>query len=127
MTKIAIIVFSDTGTAEAMGKMANAFTLANEALEHGDELKFIFEGAGTKWIGELEDENHKLHSVYKGLKEHFTGACAFCAQAWACAFCAQAYGVKNQVEKAGIKLVSEYNNHPSLRTLFAEGYQVLSV
>jgi len=118
MTKIAIIVFSDTETAEAMGKMANAFSLANEALEHGDELKFIFEGAGTKWIGELEDENHKLHSVYKGLKEHFTGACAFCAQA---------YGVKNQVEKADIKLVSEYNNHPSLRTLFAEGYQVLSV
>jgi hypothetical protein len=118
MTKIAIIVFSDTGTAEAMGKMANAFTLANESLEHGDELKFIFEGAGTKWIGELEDENHKLHGVYKGLKEYFTGACAFCAQA---------YGVKNQVEKAGIKLVREYNNHPSLRTLFAEGYQVLSV
>ena len=118
MTKIAIIVFSDTGTAEALGKVSNAFTLANEAIENGDDLRFIFEGAGTKWIGELEDENHKLHSLYKGLKEHVTGACAFCAQA---------YGVKSKVEQAGIKLLSEYKNHPSLRTLFAEGYQILSV
>lgn len=45
-------------------------------IENGDDLRFIFEGAGTKWIGELEDENHKLHGLYKGLKEHVTGACA---------------------------------------------------
>lgn len=54
MTKIAIVVFSDTDTVEALGKVSNAFMLANEAVDHGDDLKFIFEGAGTKWIGELE-------------------------------------------------------------------------
>jgi len=118
MTKLAIIVFADTGTPEALGRVSNAMTLAQEALEHGDELKFIFEGAGTKWIGELENEAHKLHGPYKGIKNHITGACAFCAEA---------YGVKNKVEKSGITLLSEYNGHPSLRNLFADGYNVLSV
>lgn len=39
MSKIAIVVFSDTNTVEALGKVSNAFTMANEAIEAGDELK----------------------------------------------------------------------------------------
>ena len=117
MTKIAIVVFSDTNTVEALGKLSNAFMLASEAIENGDQLKFIFEGAGTKWIGELEKEDHKLHGLYKGFKSHITGACSFCAQA---------FGVKSLMEKSGITLLSEYKDHPSLRNLFAEGYHVIS-
>lgn len=56
MTKIAIIVFSDTDTIGALGKVSNALVLADEAVSNGDELKIIFEGAGTKWISELEKE-----------------------------------------------------------------------
>lgn len=117
MAKIAIVVFSDTNTIEAMGKVSNAFMLALEAVENGDDLKIIFEGAGTKWIGELEKVDHKLHGLYKGLKDKITGACSFCAQA---------FGVKNQVESAGINLISEYKQHPSLRNLIAEGYSVIN-
>ncbi|SFD82470.1 DsrE family protein [Thermophagus xiamenensis] len=117
MTKIAILVFSDTNSAEALGKVANAFTLASEATEAGDQLKIIFEGAGTKWIGELEKEDHKVHAMYKALKDKITGACSFCAKA---------YGVKSQVEKAGIPLLSEYKDHPSIRTLIAEGFHIIS-
>lgn len=117
MTKIAIVVFSDTNTVEALGKVSNAFMLASEAMENGDDLKLIFEGAGTKWIGELEKEDNKLHSLYLGLKPHITGACAFCANA---------FGVKSQVEKAKITLLSEYKEHPSLRNLVAEGYSIVS-
>ena len=54
MAKIAIVVFSDTTTLEALGKVSNALTLGLESIEHGDGLKIIFEGAGTKWIGEIE-------------------------------------------------------------------------
>ena len=117
MTKIAIVVFSDTDTMEAMGKLSNAFMLASEVLENSGDLKFIFEGAGTKWIGELEKPGHKLHELYAGLKKNLTGACSFCAQA---------FGVKNEVEKAGIPLISEYKNHPSILNLVNEGYQVLT-
>lgn len=118
MSKIAIVVFSDTNTVEALGKVSNAFMLATEAIEAGDELKIIFEGAGTKWIGELEKEEHKLHELYLGLKGQITGACSFCATA---------FGVRGQVEKAGIELLSEYKDHPSLRNLVAKGFELITL
>ena len=118
MTKIAIVVFADTNTMEAMGKVSNALVLASEAIEAGDELKIIFEGAGTKWIGEMEKTDHTLHQKYLGMKQHITGACAYCAKA---------FGVKNEIEKAGLPLLDEYKNHPSLRNLFVEGFHVIIV
>jgi len=72
MTKIAIVVFADTNTMEAMGKVSNAFVLASEAIEAGDELKIIFEGADTKWIGEMEKTDHMLHQMYLGMKQLIT-------------------------------------------------------
>ena len=114
MTKIAIVVFADINTMEAMGKVSNAFILASEAIEAGDELKIIFEGAGTKWIGEMGKTDHMLHQMYLGMKKHITGVCAYCAKA---------FGVK----KAGISLIDEYKNHPSLRNLFVEGFDVITV
>jgi hypothetical protein len=115
MAKIAIVIYADT--VEALGKVSNAFMLALEAVENGDDLKIIFEGAGTKWIGELEKENHKLHELYSGLKDKITGVCDYCSQA---------FGVKSKVEKAGVPLLSEFKKHPSLRSLFAEGYSVIN-
>jgi hypothetical protein len=117
MTKIAIVVFSDTNTMEAMGKVSNAFMLATEAIEAGDELKIIFEGAGTKWIGELEKEDHKLHGLYQSIKVNITGVCKFCAQVFV---------VKDEIEKAGVVLIDEYKSHPSLRNLFVDGFHVIT-
>ena len=42
MTKIAIVVLSDTNTIEGLGKVSNAFMLASEAIENGDQLRIIF-------------------------------------------------------------------------------------
>jgi len=116
MTKIAITVFSDINTVEALGKVSNAFMLANEAIENGDQLKIIFEGAGTKWIGELEKEDNKLHGLYMGIKGNITGVCSYCAQA---------FGVKNEIVKAGLPLLEEYKGHPSIRNLVDDGFHVL--
>ncbi len=118
MEKIAIVIFADTNTSEAIGKVSNSFILAMEAIENGDDLKIIFDGAGTKWIGELEKEDHKLHRIYLSLKGNITGACKYCARA---------YGVIDQVENAGLNLIDEYKNHPSLRSLIVNGYHILSV
>lgn len=41
MAKLAIVVFSDTTSMEALGKISNAFVLANEAFENGDDLKKV--------------------------------------------------------------------------------------
>ncbi len=117
MTKIAIIILSDTETMESMGKVSNAFMLAQEAIENGDDLKIIFEGAGARWIGALEDESHKLHGLYKLVKSNITGVCFYCATV---------FGVKSKVLAANIPLISEYKEHPSLRQLFIDGYQVIT-
>lgn len=117
-TKVAIVVFADTTSMEAMGKVSNAFVLANESIENGDELKIIFEGAGTKWIGELEKEDHMLHQMYLGIKNRITGVCAHCSKA---------FGVKSEVEKAGVPLLDEYKSHPSLRNLFIDGFHVITI
>jgi hypothetical protein len=117
MSKIAIIIFADTNTMEAMGRVSNAFMLASESAENGDDLKIIFEGAGARWIEELEKADHKLHPLYSGLKDKITGVCAFCAEA---------FGVKAKVEKAGLPLLAEYKSHPSLRNLVAKGYEVIT-
>lgn len=69
------------------------------------------------WIGELEKEDHKIYALYASLKDKITGVCDYCALS---------FGVKNKVEKAGLPLLSEYKKHPSLRTLFAEGYSVIN-
>jgi hypothetical protein len=117
MTKIAIVILSDTETMESLGKVSNAFMLAQEAIESGDDLKIIFEGAGARWIGALEDKNHKLHDLYLSVKNNITGVCLFCANV---------FGVKSKVLAANIPLISEYKEHPSLRQLFVEGYQVIT-
>lgn len=117
MLKIAIVMFSDTNTMEAMGRVSNAFMLAMEAAESGDELKIIFEGAGTKWIPELEKKDHKMHGLYMGLKSKITGVCDYCSAA---------FGVKSAVEAAGVPLLNEYKQHPSLRNLVSEGFSVMT-
>jgi len=117
MAKIAVIILADIDSVESMGRVSNAFLLAGEAVENGDDLKLIFEGTGTRWISELEKEDHKLHRLYSGLKDRITGVCSFCSQA---------FGVKNQIEKAGLPLLSEYKDHPSIRSLFTEGFQVIT-
>jgi len=116
MAKIGIVVFSDTDTMEAVGKVSNAFMLALEAIENGDDLKIIFEGAGTKWIGELEKEDNKMHQLYLSVKDKITGVCSYCAQA---------FGVKSSVEKAGVTLLADFKGHPSLRNLVADGFEIL--
>ncbi len=118
MAKIAIVIFADTTTIEALGKVSNAFMIASEAIENKDDLKIIFEGAGTKWIGELEKEDHKLHQLYLKIKPHITGVCSFCAQA---------FGVKDFVESSGLTLLSEYKSHPSLRNLVINNFQILTL
>ncbi|MBN2175231.1 MAG: hypothetical protein JW731_13940 [Bacteroidales bacterium] len=96
-----------------MGKVSNGLMLALESNKNDDDLKIIFEGAGSKWIGEREKEDHKMHGLYQMVKEQVTGACSFCTSA---------FGVKNQMVWTDIPLLSENKEHPSLRNLIVEGY-----
>jgi len=117
MLKIAIVVLADTDTLEGMGRVSNALMTLKEAVENNDEYHFIFEGAGVRWISELEKKDNKLHPLYTDVKKYITGACGYCSEA---------FGVKSAVEKVGIPMISEYNGHPSMRKLIIEGFNIIT-
>ena len=117
MAKIGVVVFADTESHADLGRAFNALETVKESKAHEDDVKFIFDGAGTKWLTKFTDENHDAHPVYQQVEDQLTGACEFCAKA---------FGVKKELVDLGIPLLDEFEQHPSLRTLAAEGYQVIT-
>ena len=117
MAKAAIVVLADTETHADLGRIANALTSANEFKEAGDETTMVFDGAGTKWVAELSNPDHKLHDAFESVKDTVAGACDYCAGA---------FGVKEKLKKTDVPLLAEYAGHPSLQRLVSQGYQVIT-
>lgn len=117
MKKVAIIVLADTETHGDMGRISNALEAVKDFKTSNKEIKLIFDGAGVKWIGKLADPNSKMNSSYKKIEDKISGVCSFCAGA---------FGVKEQVIKAGIPLLDEFEGHPSIQKLVEQDYQVIT-
>ncbi len=117
MNKVTIVVLSEVGSHEALGRVVNALEFAKELQDHNDDVKIVFDGAGTTWIPELEDENHDLNPLYNATKESIYGACKFCSKA---------FGVINEVRKTEVALVDDYDDHPSLRSFITDGYKIVT-
>jgi len=117
LLRIAIVVLAGTDGPTNMGRAVNALQTAAEAVAAGDELRLIFDGAGTQWIGTFAGSGHAYHDLYVEVKPHITGACQYCANA---------YGVKQSVLNEGIPLLNEHRGHPSLRGLVVDGFAVLT-
>ncbi len=118
MSKVAIAVFADTETHGDLARMANALTTAREFKQANDEVTIIFDGAGTKWIPELSKPEHRLHAAFESVRDTVAGACSYCAAA---------FGVKADVRASGIPLLAEFDDHPSIKRLVDEGYQVITL
>ncbi len=117
MSKAAIVLLADTETKEGLGRMSNALTSVREFKEEGQEVTLIFDGAGTKWIGELSAPDHKYNRHFESVKGEIQGACAYCARA---------FGVKDEAQQSGIELLGDFEGHPSLAKLVTQGYQVIT-
>lgn len=115
--KVATVVLADTETHEDLARVVNAMTAVRECHEAGDDVKLIFDGAGTRWPGELSDPEHQAHKLYDLVEDTVAGACSYCADA---------FDATDDVEEAGVTLLDEYKRHPSFRTLLQEGYEVLT-
>lgn len=61
--------------------MVNALQTAREFKDSGDEVRLVFDGAGTRWIGELGSAEHKYHGLFEAVKDR-AGACSYCARAF---------------------------------------------
>ncbi len=117
MSKAAIVVLADTETSGELGRIVNALTTAKEFKEAGDEVAIVFDGAGTKWIGELSESDHKYSGLFESDRDRIDGACEYCSNV---------YGVRKQVEDVGVDLLGDYEQHPSLRSYMNNGYQVIT-
>ncbi len=115
--KVAIVVLAGTKTHEGLGRLVNAFEVAKELKESGDEVTLVFDGAGTQGLAEVVNPEHKAHRLYTAVADHVAGACSFCSRA---------FGVRDKLEAADIPFLSEYEDHPSLRRLLQEGWQILT-
>lgn len=117
MNKVAVVILAGTESHESLGRVVNGLELAKELQDHDDEVQIIFDGAGTEWIPELEDETHDAHPLYEAVKDSIYGACRFCSKA---------FGVINEIKKTDIELLDEYDQHPSVRNFIVDGYQVVT-
>jgi len=122
--KAAVIVFSDpkSGTEESLGRVFNALATTYEFKERGDEVTLLFQGAGTRWAGELTRPDHPAHDLYRAVEDRVAGVSCGCADV---------FGATEGAERAGLDLIRDNavpgtGGLPSLRSLVSEGYSILT-
>jgi len=116
VAKAAIVVLADTETHEGMARVVNALEATKEFKEAQDDVKLIFDGAGTRWLSKLADPQGQLHGIYEAVAD----------KVGVCGFCAGVFGVKDEVRSCGAQLLEEFEGHPSFRQLVSRGYQVIT-
>ncbi|MDT7043594.1 DsrE family protein [Candidatus Nitronereus thalassa] len=122
--KVTVAIFSDpkNGSEEALGRVFNGLASAYDFKQAGDEVSVVFQGAGTRWIGELTKKDHPAHELFEAVKDQVAGVSCGCADV---------FGGAEEAQKSGFDLIK---NNPipgtsglnSFRTAVAEGSTVLT-
>jgi hypothetical protein len=117
MHKIALVIYS---TLEGSGNSAiyRAMMFAQELRRAGDDVSLVFDGAGSKTAAELAQPAHRMHALFNDIRPAVRGVCSYCAKS---------YGVLEQIEAAGLPLLTDDRGHASLRALLEEGRQIITV
>ena len=122
--KAAIIVLSDpkSGSDEALGRLFNALASAYDFKQRGDEVTLLFQGAGTRWVGEVSKGEHPAHALFEEVRDKVAGVSCGCADV---------FGGTEDAEKSGFDLIKDNpvpgtSGLPSLHNLIAEGYVILT-
>lgn len=115
-TKAAIVVLAGTESHADLGRLTNALQAAREFDEAGDDVRVIFDGAGTGWIPKLEAGDSPAAPLYESLS-HLVEACEYCAGA---------FDVSEGVAESEAETLAEFEGHPSVRDLVADGYEVIT-
>jgi len=117
MVHAAVVILTGTESHADYGRLVNGLEAAAEFEAHDDdEVEVIFDGAGTQWIPELEDETSDYHELYQSVRDEVV----------VCEYCSSAFGVEEAVADAGVEVRNEYDGHPSIRSLVADGYEILT-
>ena len=120
----AIVVLSDPSSSsdEAFGRVFNALATAYEYRQAGDEVVMLFQGAGTRWVGELEQPDHPAHALFEAVRDTVAGVSSACANV---------FGATDAALSADVPLLDDNpvpgtTGLPSLRKLIGTGYTVLT-
>jgi hypothetical protein len=120
--KTAIIILSDPkGGDEALGRVFNGLAVAQEALQAGDTVEVVFNGAGTRWPAELAQLSHPANGLYNAVRNAVKGASCGCAVV---------FGAEEGVKACGVPLLKEKAlagtpGISNLRRYLAEGWQTM--
>ncbi|MFB3922010.1 MAG: DsrE family protein [Terriglobia bacterium] len=122
--KAAIVVLSDpkAGTEEALGRVFNALAAAYDFKKRGTPVRVLFQGAGTRWAGELTKNDHPAHALYEEVKDTIEGVSSACAVVFGASEAARTNGFDFIRDNA----VPGTAGLPSLGNLAADGYTVLT-
>ncbi len=122
--KTAIVVLSDpkSGSEESLGRVFNALAAAYDFKQRKDDVQVLFQGAGTRWPGELTKPEHPAHAVFEAVKDTVAGVSCGCADV---------FGARQEAEASGFDLITENplpgtSGLPSIRRLVSEGYNILT-
>ena len=123
--KATIVVLSDPKSGsqeEALGRVFNALAAAYDFKQRGDDVSVQFQGAGTRWIGELAKEDHPAHALYKEVEDTIAGVSCGCADV---------FGGGEEAQASGFDLITDNpvpgtTGLPSLAALVSEGRTVLT-
>ena len=117
MANAAVVILAGTESHADSGRLVNGLETARDFAEtDGDEVELIFDGAGTQWIPDLEDEDHDYHDLYRAVRD----------EASACDFCAGAFGVDDAIDDAGVVTLDDHDGHPSIRSLVDDDYEIIT-
>ncbi len=122
--KATIIILSDpkNGSEEALGRVFNGLATAYDFKQAGDDVSVVFQGTGTRWIGELTKKDHPAQELFEAVKDQVAGVSCGCADV---------FGASEDAEQSGLDLIKE-NPVPgtrgmaSLRKYAAEGSTILT-
>lgn len=114
-TPTAIVILSDV--ADDLARVYRALGTAKEFADAGDDVTIVFDGSGVDTLAALSDGEHQLHGLLESLRGEVLGACGFCAQA---------HGVKDVIEDANWKLLTDNHGHASLRGLVVDGRTIIT-
>ncbi len=122
--KTAIVILSDpkNGSEEALGRVFNGLAAAFDFKQAGDEVSILFQGAGTRWVGELTQKDHPAHELFEAVKDQVAGVSCGCADV---------FGGSEEAVKSGFDLIKNNpvpgtSGLPSLRNLLSEKSTILT-
>ncbi len=121
--KTAIIILSDpnTGSEEALGRVFNALAAAYDYKQANDNVEILFQGAGTRWVGELSKPDHPAHTLFKEVEDTVAGVSCGCTDV---------FGGAEDAKISGFDLINNNpvpgtSGLPSIRQLQNDGFNVL--